>query len=357
MRVITEVGATRQRQPVHGEGEPGGIELESVVCPLCRADDAERVISAHDPATGLGGLFHVVRCRRCGMAYTNPRPSRAAIGQFYPVGYQPHEAHAWGDGWGAQLGRRLERAVLQDRFGYPGAGRFTPVGARIGRACFRRSRQRAFWVPFRPPGRLLDFGCGAALFLRKMRAYGWSVEGLDISASVVDKVQRETGIRVHVGSLPHPAIVPGSYDMITMWNALEHVHDPRAVLAAARDALRPGGTLVIGVPNFASAFFRAFGTAWFPLELPRHLSHFTPATITEMLRREGLELRELRLIGRDGWLRRSVEMARRSRCGPRWGRLSRWKPLRLAAAGWSERTGQADFLRVMAERPSGPVKE
>ena len=64
-----------------------------------------------------------------------------------------------------------------------------------------------------------------------------------------------------------------------MWSSLEHVHEPRLAVRAAREVLRPGGLLVVYVPNLGSWSFRTFGEHWFALDLPRHLTHFTPETL------------------------------------------------------------------------------
>ncbi len=176
-----------------------------------------------------------------------------------------------------------------------------------------RRKRRLLSLPYRAPGRLLDFGCGAGHFLEQMRDFGWQVEGLDISDLCAADVTTRTGIPVHVGSLPHTAVADNSFDAITMWNALEHVHQPRDIIRAARKALRPGGVLVIGVPNIDSWGFRKFQQDWHCLELPRHLAHFTPDSLRGIMQRENMNVLSLEQIGRAGWLRKSVRLATRDR--------------------------------------------
>ena len=327
-------------------------ELETVSCPLCDGGRWEPLVETPDFATGLGGIFRVVRCVACGLAFTNPRPSPSSIGHFYPLDYPPHEGHRQDNSLRGRVRRKLERCVLRHDYNYPPqpAGVACTLLASLGRLLIRGRRRRAAWISFRGDGRLLDFGCGAAAFARQAKEYGWSVEGLDASHAVAERVEREAGFRVHVGTLPHADVVPRSFDAITMWASLEHVHDPHGVVRAARDALRPGGTLLVSVPNIASWPARTFRHAWWGLELPRHLIHFTPATLTRLLESEGLHIRRLEHVGRDGWLRRSAERARELDLEPSWLRACRWKPPALAISRWTERSQQAENIVAVAER-------
>lgn len=328
------------------------VEIETVSCLLCGADNFETVIIASDPSTDIGGHFRVVRCCRCELVFTNPRPTTQSIGQFYPDDYQPHTSSKWNNGLLARLHRQLEKSVLAKQYGYPtpAPGIRTTCLSKLGQWRIRRNRQRQSWIPFREPGRLLDFGCGAGQFLREMREFGWSVQGIDITESVARQVEDRTGITVHVGTLPHADLKGESFDVVTMWNSLEHVHHPRETVRSARELLRPGGILVIGVPNFASWGFQTFGQDWFCLDLPRHLTHFTPETLGELLRREDFEILSCQQIARVGWLRNSVRRTRKSGRGSRWMDLLKWKPIAMRVAHWTERTAQADFIRVIAEK-------
>src|SRR5436305_600698 len=123
-----------------------------------------------------------------------------------------------------------------------------------------------------------------------------------------------------VGTLPHSDLASGSFDVITMWQSLEHVHHPLPVLAEAQRLLVPGGTLVVSVPNIDSLPFRWFGTSWIGLDLPRHLTHFTPPTLRLMLEHAGYRIGSLQLIRHSDWLRSSARLAARQGRGARWQR-------------------------------------
>ena len=332
--------------------QPVTVELETVDCLQCGIRDHETIIVAGDHLTRIGGHFRVVRCRGCQLAFTNPRPTAGSLGLFYPADYAPHSEREPGGRLRESWQRRLEIALLRQCFGYPPQ----PSDARaaltswVARAVIRRARAREHWIPFRAPGRLLDFGCGAAEFLKKMREYGWNVEGLDLSPRVVDALRQRAGFRAHLGTLPHPDISAASYDAITMWHSLEHVPFPQEVLRAASVALRAGGILAVGVPNFASWSFRQFQEDWTGLALPRHLTHFTPLTLRQIVEATGFRVLSIEQVGRDGWIRKSARRAAQSRENAGRSRVLRWKWLAGPVARWTELTGQADTLRLIAER-------
>ena len=93
-----------------------------------------------------------------------------------------------------------------------------------------------------------------------------------------------------------------SFDAVVMSHSLEHVSEPRADLARVRRLLRPGGLLLISVPNFASWQREMFGSEWFALDLPRHRTHFTPRSLAHALRGEGFELVSVRTTSSSGVL-------------------------------------------------------
>jgi 2-polyprenyl-3-methyl-5-hydroxy-6-metoxy-1,4-benzoquinol methylase len=324
------------------------VELETIDCLQCGGSDHETIVITHDRLTRLGGNFRVVRCRDCQLAFTNPRPTDRARSLFYPDNYAPHLQPDAPTGALQSCRKGLERAALRRRFGYPPPATDwrTIWRSLLARAVFRRRRNRQHWIPFRPPGRLLDFGCGADDFLDQMRDYGWQVEGLDLFPQVIETLRRKFGILAHLGTLPHPDIKPASFDAITMRHSLEHVPDPKQVLQAAADALRQGGIVVVGVPNFGSWSFRHFRENWTGLALPRHLTHFTPATLGRMADAVGFRVLSIEQIGRDGRVRKSARIAT---AAGRPSLLRRKVPAGLVAR-WTELTNQADSLRMIAEK-------
>jgi SAM-dependent methyltransferase len=303
---------------------PPSLELEEPACTLCGSRRTTPFIWAGDNSTpAVGPKFCVVRCLDCGLCFTSPRPTLAAIGAYYPAHYSPYRTPS----------------------------RPKPVS--------RRSRLAAWcgWalnprraLPWNGQGRLLDFGCGGGAFLECMHRQGWSVTGVDASGVAVERVRSGLGLRALLGTLPHPDLQPASFDVLTMWASLEHVHDPLAVLRAAHRLLAPGGKLLIAVPNIDSLPFRWFGPAWYGLDLPRHLTHFTPRTLRLMLERAGFEAGRVRMVRHSGWLRLSARQARRLDPATRWPSWLTNKPLSRLVTLYSSWTRQADSMLVTARR-------
>lgn len=299
------------------------LDWEETACLLCGRRDYVQIIEAPDAIPGGSGLwFAVVQCRHCMLCFTNPRPSPAAIGRFYPRSYRPHQARR------SRSHRRLTRSIFNL---IPG----------------REESQ----TPGPGPGRLLDFGCGAGSFLERVGRQGWQTTGLDMSENAAREVSARTKCKVLVGSLPHPDLQPATFDVITMRQSLEHVHQPLETLREAFRLLAPGGKLLVSVPNIASLPFRWFGHAWVGLDLPRHLTHFSPRTLPRMLLRAGFEVGPVHMLRHRSWLQSSAErwceaLGRRS-----WHRMLRVKSASSAASWFSFLTYQADCMCVTARKP------
>ena len=108
------------------------------------------------------------------------------------------------------------------------------------------------------------------------------------------RAEARTGAHVFVGDIPDAPFPPESFDVITCFDVLEHVYEPRRVMAKVREWLKPGGVFYVQVPNIDSAEARVFGTYWHGLELPRHLFHYSPASLRNLATSSGL--REVSLV-------------------------------------------------------------
>jgi 2-polyprenyl-3-methyl-5-hydroxy-6-metoxy-1,4-benzoquinol methylase len=178
-----------------------------------------------------------------------------------------------------------------------------------------------------------------------MKQFHWRVTGIDLYSPHVGRNEPEE-IRLLAGTLPHPALSPNSFDVITMWHSLEHVPAPRHLLEEARKLLTWNGKLVVAVPNLDSLGFRIFRSHWCGLDLPRHLTHFTSWTLQLMLERCGFRVESVQMQTHSGWLRRSSLYANSDPCSRA---LQRWlsgKLLSRLAASYAGWTRQADAIVV-----------
>jgi 2-polyprenyl-3-methyl-5-hydroxy-6-metoxy-1,4-benzoquinol methylase len=148
-------------------------------------------------------------------------------------------------------------------------------------------------------GDLLDIGCGDGDFLRAMRRRGWNTTGVEL----VDEKRSKLGARGirAIGPEGWPGLDSASFNAVTLWHALEHLHKPLDVLRHVRRLLKPEGICVIAVPNAASPQARRDGSRWFGYDVPRHLWHFTPVTLARLLAQTGFAVREFRATRIDGF--------------------------------------------------------
>ncbi len=154
-------------------------------------------------------------------------------------------------------------------------------------AGFRRARVRLLVRLCPRPGPVLDLGCGRGLMLAALKAMGWECVGTEASAGLARAARRRHGLRV-VQTVDAPLPFPDAgMGMVTSWHTLEHMERPVRVLAEAHRVLRPGGLLVVEVPNFSSVQARLGGPRWFHLDAPRHRYHFTRGELRLVLTRLG----------------------------------------------------------------------
>jgi SAM-dependent methyltransferase len=151
-------------------------------------------------------------------------------------------------------------------------------------AAFDRRRLTLLRQVAGPPGPLLDVGAGRGRFVAAARAAGWDAHGIEPSgrAAGVEGVER--------AGVEDAEVASGSLGAATLWHVLEHLDDPAAALARVAGWLRPGGGVVVGVPNLASWQARLGAERWYHLDLPRHRVHFTALGLRALLARTGFEV-------------------------------------------------------------------
>ncbi len=238
--------------------------MEWVTCAVCGADDSEPLLIRADRLSGEHFQFR--ECRRCGLLYLNPRPSMDEIAAFYPDRYEPYRADLPAD-W--LTARRTQGAQVI---------------------------KRRFVEAFRTGGRLLDVGCATGDFLARMAVRDWDVQGVETSPLAARVARKRHGVPVFVGQLGDMDFSNGSFDVITLWDVLEHLHNPLADLRRIHRLLVAGGHVILSIPNLQSWDRILFGSAWIGWDAPRHLHMFPPKPLERMLSSAGFRIIARRCI-------------------------------------------------------------
>jgi 2-polyprenyl-3-methyl-5-hydroxy-6-metoxy-1,4-benzoquinol methylase len=332
-------------------------QLESVACPVCGGTQT----TPQGQAMDLAGTeaFALVRCSACGLLYTNPRPTSAALGHYYS--HQYYALRGVGSAGAVRVRsprrQRLWRAAMTHGLGYPPDPTADSALARLlaGPIAWRlRHNWRRMAIPWHGQGRLLDFGCGNGRFLVLQRSRGWQVCGLDFSPEVVGQARAELGLDAQVGTWPGSAMADRTFDFITAWHVLEHLPDPSGWTAQALRQLTPGGYLQVCTPNSDSWSRRVFGNDWRGWEVPVHFNHFTAAQLARLLQDQGFTVVSIRPQTL-AWMWAQSAQTRARRTGQWWWRFLARRKLPWRLAEWlAGCCGAGSGAIVLARKPAGP---
>jgi 2-polyprenyl-3-methyl-5-hydroxy-6-metoxy-1,4-benzoquinol methylase len=196
----------------------------------------------------------IVQCRQCGMVYNNPQPDPDALLGIYKEVEDP---------------LYLEETKAREQ-------------------TFKRSLDQLHQF-IQPPGKLLDVGCYTGVFMKIAAAEGWQVEGVELSSWAAD-IARESSIGTIYEKPLHQLSLPkDSFDVITLWDVIEHLTDPIDMLKNVNRLLKPGGILAFSTHMVDSPAVRIMGTRY-PFFMEMHVTHFSRTTSARMLKEQGFEL-------------------------------------------------------------------
>ncbi len=247
------------------------LNLETVPCNLCHSTDLETVYDARahlekDPELAVKFRASsdelltqpLVKCRNCSLLFVNPRVRAAAILAGYAEGDDPQYV--------SQMNARVRTF----------AGALSHVN-RLKPA----------------KGRLLDVGTAAGAFLRTARDDGWEAMGIEPNRWLARWGRDEYGVPIQVGSIDDVSTPDGHFDVVTLWDVIEHTPDPLHVLRRTRQLLKDDGLLVVNFPDIGSWIARAMGRSW-PFLSSVHLYYFTRDTMRATLQTAGFEIATVR---------------------------------------------------------------
>lgn len=243
-------------------------------CPVCDSTAIRNVLSAQDHTVSHKS-FAIWECANCSLRFTQDVPGTSAIIPYYKS--EKYISHSnTSKGFINQLYQWVRRKTLKKK---------------------RRLIQKITGLQ---TGSLLDLGSGTGGFAHVMKEAGWQVRGLEPDADA-----RQTAKELHGIDLEEAAqlyqLPSSSFDAITLWHVLEHVHDLHQYVAKLKDLLKDKGKLFIAVPNYTSKDAAIYREFWAAYDVPRHLYHFSPASMKLLVEKNGLKLTHYRPMWYDSF--------------------------------------------------------
>jgi 2-polyprenyl-3-methyl-5-hydroxy-6-metoxy-1,4-benzoquinol methylase len=232
-------------------------------CPSCNSDALKPVLNAVD-YTVSHEQFAIWECQDCGLRFTQDVPDAVSIWPYYhSEEYISHSNTT--KGLVNQLYHLVRRQTLADK-------RHLILSATRGKQ-----------------GKLLDIGAGTGAFVGFMQESGWEVTGLEPEEAAREQARVDFGVRL-LGMEELDVLPEETYDAITLWHVLEHVHALHPYLERLKALVNKGGRIFIAVPNYTSYDAKVYRAAWAAYDVPRHLYHFSPDAMERLLRGHGLQL-------------------------------------------------------------------
>jgi 2-polyprenyl-3-methyl-5-hydroxy-6-metoxy-1,4-benzoquinol methylase len=241
-------------------------------CPVCLNAFTEPALTGSDWLfESTSKTFTLHSCASCHCLFLDPMPGDEEIAGFYPTQYWWHSSKSQNDRPLKKLESIYRKFALRDHVAF------------VVRASGYRSGLD-----------VLDVGCGSGTLLGLLKQRGFRPQGVDFSAEAARIAEEENAVRVLVGSLDQARFPDCSFDIVTLFHVMEHVTNPRTVLAEVSRILKPGGALVLQVPNIDSWQFKAFGVKWYGLDLPRHVIDYSKEAMLKLLSDAGFVPRRVK---------------------------------------------------------------
>lgn len=265
--------------------------METTACLDCGSDRHHVLFQGPDFVTDTAATFPVAQCLDCGLVYLRERPTPQEIGAYYPAHYAPYTTQSaaapvvplWKTG--SAVKRVSTRWALAHWYGYPKVWNGGKTVASPG--THQRFLPRYRNIPFfKAGGRLLEFGCGTGVYLKRMQQLGWDVYGVEPGAAARQTAE-DRGLPHVYPDLFAQQFADGFFDVVTAWQVIEHVHDPVAYLRELLRITKPGGQLLLSTISVRTPEAWLFRRYWHNWEIPRHLIFFTPETLTRLARKAG----------------------------------------------------------------------
>jgi 2-polyprenyl-3-methyl-5-hydroxy-6-metoxy-1,4-benzoquinol methylase len=274
-------------------------------CPCCKSIDLAKVLSVKD-YTVSGEVFDIWHCNTCTARFTQAIPAKDEIAKYYrSENYISHTD--------------TKSGLINSLYHY------------VRKRTLRGKRKLVEKYTALSSGNILDIGAGTGAFLDTMQQSGWTVTGVE-----PDEIARENAKKIYGLSLRSSEelfnLQVQSFDAITLWHVLEHVHDLHEYIDKLKKLLKQSGCLFIAVPNYTSYDAGVYKEHWAAYDVPRHLYHFSPIAMSQLLLQHGLQLKEIKPMWYDSFyvsmLSEKYKTGKNNFIGAVWkGYVSNWKAL------------------------------
>jgi 2-polyprenyl-3-methyl-5-hydroxy-6-metoxy-1,4-benzoquinol methylase len=232
-------------------------------CPICNSSSIQPQLSAKDHTVSQKA-FAIWHCSNCTGNFTQDVPEQEEIGAYYASdNYISHSD--------------TKKGIVNTLYHM------------VRRRTLVSKRKLVVYETGLQQGSILDIGCGTGAFLDTMKQGRWAITGLEPDDTARSKAAELYGIHPQEpGKLFE--LPAASFNAITMWHVLEHVHQLHAYIRQIETLLAPHGRVFIAVPNYTSADAATYKTNWAAYDVPRHLYHFSPKSMEILLAQHGLKL-------------------------------------------------------------------
>lgn len=253
------------------------------LCPLCGSARTRPLPSIAERHNIFDGDYRLYSCADCEMIYTSPAPHDFDNSRLYAEDYYSFQSTSLES---LPVWRSVAR-VIAAIIGYIRRTKLKHV-VLLERALFFLMRNVPQITPlFFPGDRILDVGCGSGDQVALWLNCGRHAMGVDKSPLAAAKGE-ERGLQISAGELQEAGFSEDYVDIVYANHVLEHTVDPHVMINEIVRVLKPGGILIVGVPNISSLSFQLFKSKWYHLDVPRHIVHFSPRTLTALLAAHGL---------------------------------------------------------------------
>jgi 2-polyprenyl-3-methyl-5-hydroxy-6-metoxy-1,4-benzoquinol methylase len=241
-------------------------------CPVCNSKRNNQFISCKDHFL-TGESFNIIQCDECGFRFTNPRPDENELGNYYQsTEYISH----------SNTRKGVFNGIYQIVRKYTIAKKYRMISQ------------------YKDGNHILDIGCATGEFLNYMKSKNWETLGIEPDVKARQMARSRYGLKVfdeaYLDQVPD-----SSMDIITLWHVLEHISDLSGRMKTLERILKPGGFLVMAVPNsdsYDAGYYRDF---WAGYDVPRHLYHFSPGSMKKLLTRNHFKLIETKPMKFDAY--------------------------------------------------------